>query len=202
MGNNTVQSLTTASGLAELASQLREAKGYYHDPESLGDVKETVSRILAAHPELSGMRLKLDPRISGGYLPGSDTIMLGVVNPSVIAHELAHAGNLRAAPLYSKILRVVNRAAELNNVAALPAMLALRVFVDNHARRSEIFNILSGASSVLAAPGLTEELGASIEAVKDAPNKAQALKTLIPAFLQHTVHALAPTGIYQVGKLL
>ena len=160
MDINTLQSLTTQPGLAALAQRLGRVEGYYHEPERLGAVAPTVSRDLATDPSLGSIRLVARPGAPGVYYPNSDTMQLGVINPAVVSHEMAHAQNLRNAPLYSKILRVANTVANINNKAAVPAMLALRLFVGNENTRNEILNILSGVSAAVAAPGLMEELGA------------------------------------------
>lgn len=202
MDINTLQSLTTGPGLAALAQRLGRVDSYYHEPESLGGISPTVSRYLTEDPSLGRMRLNVRPGVPGMYYPRSDTVQLGVVNPAVVGHEMAHAQNLRNAPLYSKILRVANTVANINNKAAIPAMLALRTFVGNENTRNEILNILSGVSAAVAAPGLMEELGASMAAIKNVPNKLQAVKSLAPAFLLHAAQSLMPAGVYQLGKFI
>ena len=93
-----------------------------------------------------------------------------------------------------------NSLARLNNTAALPAMLAIRALIKDKDMRAEILNILTGVSAAVAAPGLAEELSASLDAVKHAPNKLQAIKTLLPAFIHHSLSAAVPVGVYQLGK--
>ena len=183
-----------------MAKQLGGVESYYHEPEQLAAIRETVRRITEEDPSLKTVKLRVTPDIKGGYIPGRDTVALGVVNPAVAAHELGHAQNIRKSRIYGKILGVANDVARINNVAALPAMLGIRAFVDDPQTRKEIFNILTGASAVVAAPGLAEELSASVSAVKHAPDKLQAIKTLLPAFLHHTLHAMIPIGVYQLGK--
>lgn len=202
MAISTLKNLADAPDLAALSSRLRGVDSFYNDPGTASEIPETIRRILAANPSLADVKLETNPEIQGGYYPGRDAITLGVVNPAVIGHEAGHAENVRKAPLYSKILRIANTVANINNVAAIPAMLALRAFVGDPDTRREILNILSGASAAIAAPGLVEEFGASIAAVKNAPDKLQALKTLIPAFLQHAAVSSIPVGVYQLGKFI
>jgi hypothetical protein len=202
MGTNTLQSLSTAPALAALSARLRGVDSYYNEPESAGDLPEVIKRILANNPSLKDVKVQINPKMLGGYFPSTDTISLGVVNPAVIAHEAAHAENVRKAPLYRKILDVATAISRINNVAAIPAMLALRAFVGDPDTRREIFSILSGASAAVAAPGLVEEMSASMTGFKNSPDKVQALKTLIPAFLTHALTSSMPVGIYQFGKII
>lgn len=198
----TIQSLTTAPGLGILARRLGGVSSFYHKPESLSGVAETVQNFIKADPRLKDVKLQIRPGMQGAYHPGRDTVSLGVINPAVAGHELAHAHNLRKARVYSKVLQAANGVASINNTAAIPAMLAIRTLVGDPDTRREVFNILSGVSAAVAAPGLVEEMGASVEAVKNAPDKLQAITSLIPAFLTHAAHAMKPTLVYQAGKLI
>lgn len=202
MDINTLQSLTTQPGLTALAQRLGRVDSYYHEPESLGAISPTVRRYLTEDPSMGRVHLIARPGVPGMYFPTSDTVRLGVINPAVVGHEMAHAQNLRNAPLYSKILRVANTVANINNKAAVPAMLALRMFVGNENTRNEILNILSGVSAAVAAPGLMEELGASMAAIKNVPDKLQAVRTLAPAFLMHAAKSMMPASVYQLGKFI
>jgi hypothetical protein len=201
MASNTLQSLSSSSGLSRLKRGLGGVDSFYNEgPDALRAVQELVRRELESDPSLSDIKTKLTPGLHGAYFPGKDTIALGVINPAVVGHELGHAKNIRKSKVYGKLLMAANNLSRLNSTAAIPAMLAIRTLVQNRDTRNEILNILSGVSAALAAPGLAEELGASMDAVKNAPNKLQALKTLLPAFLQHSLHAAMPVGVYQVGK--
>lgn len=200
MANGTIKQLTTPGGLSALSDSLSDVSSYYNEPENLAAVKQTVQSFIRANPDLANVGLKVQPGIHGAYHPEKDYAVAGVINPAVVGHELGHAKNLRKTRLYNKILQAARGVASVNNVVALPAMLSLRAFVDDENTRNEVLNILSGTSAAVAAPGLVEELSASIEAMKHAPNKWQATKTLGPAFLQHAAHALMPTALYQLGK--
>lgn len=201
MAIGALKNLTSNSGLAELGERLRGVDSFFHEGRSaLPQIKELIRRELENDPRLEDIKIKITPGLHGAYFPGKDAIALGVVNPAVVAHELGHAKNLRQSKVYSKILSVANNMARLNNTAAIPAMLAIRALVKDKDVRNEIFNILTGASAALMAPGLAEELSASIDAVKYAPSKLQAIKTLGPAFIHHLLSASMPIGVYQFGK--
>lgn len=195
-----IKSLTTAPGLAQMSANLRDARGFFHEPENLPDVLETVKRYLKTDPRLADIPIASRPGPPGGYYIDKDAIRVGAINPAIVGHELGHAQNLRKAPIYQKVLKAAEGVARVNNVVALPAMLALRAFVDDKDTRDEVLSILSGTSAAVAAPGLVEEISASARALQHAPDKLQAIKTLLPAFLTHVVSSLAPAGIYQSGK--
>jgi len=201
MGNvETIQSLTTRPGVAALIQHLQSAGGFFNEPQQSANIAPTVQRYLKTDPRLGRVHFRKNLNTVGNYNPSSDTVSVGVNNPAVVGHELGHARNLRDAPTYSKLVQAVQNLANINTAIALPAMLAIRALVSNPDTQREIFNIASGASAMLAAPGLVEEVAASVDAVKHAPDKLQAIKTLAPAFLTHAVHSLAPTAIYQFGK--
>lgn len=199
----TLQQLATPEGASALARLVGGVDSFYQEgPESAKDVVELLKSEITKDPRLADIKARIQPGILGGYYPSSDTITLGVSNPAVAAHELGHAKNIRNSKIYGKILQAANSVARTNNVVALPAMLALRAFVGDEDTRNEIFNILSGASAAIIAPGLIEEMSASFDAVKNAPDKLKALKSLVPAFLHHAASASIPVGIYQLGRHL
>lgn len=199
----TLKDLATPEGAAALARRVGGVESFYQEgPGAAQAVADLVKKQIAEKPELANIKARIQPGILGGYYPRDDTITLGVSNPAVAAHEIGHAKNIRDSKLYGKLLQAANSLARTNNVVALPAMLALRAFVGDESTRNEIFNILSGASAAIAAPGLIEEMSASIDAVKQAPDKLKALKTLVPAFLHHAVTSTMPVGIYQLGRHL
>lgn len=201
MALRTIQNLGTSSGLSTLGRSLENVESFYNEgPESIPAIRELIKSELEDDPRLKNIQVRATPGLHGGYFPSKDVIALGVLNPSVVAHELGHAKNLRQSKVYGKILRAANNVARLNNTAALPAMLAIRALVQDRDTRNEVLNILTGVSAVAAAPGLAEEVSASLDAVKHAPNKLQAVRTLIPALLHHTLSASMPIGIYQLGK--
>lgn len=201
MADNTLQNLATTSGLSGLQKSLGNVESFYHEgAEALPAIQRLIKEEIESDPRLADIKIRATPGLHGGYFPGRDTIALGVINPAVVAHELGHAKNLRKSNIYRKILMTANRVAQINNTAALPAMLAIRALVTDKDTRNEVLNILTGVSAAVAAPGLAEELSASLDAIKHAPNKLQAIKTLLPAFIHHSLSAAVPVGVYQLGK--
>ncbi len=201
MAASTLQSLATTSGLSGMKRSLGDVESFYHEGvDALPAVRQLIQEEIASDPRLADIKIRTTPGLHGGYFPGKDTIALGVINPAVAAHELGHAKNLRKSKIYSKILMTANNVAQLNNTVALPAMLAIRALISDKDTRDEVLNILTGISAAVAAPGLAEELSASLDAVKHAPDKLQAIKTLLPAFIHHSLSAALPVGVYQVGK--
>lgn len=201
MAERTLQSLSTTSGLNELKKSLQHVDSYYNDgADALPAIRQLIQREIESDPRLAGIKIRATPGLHGAYFPGKDAIALGVLNPAVVAHELGHAKNLRKSTLYKNILMTANNVARVNNTVAIPAMLAIRALIKDKDTRDEVFNILTGVSAAVAAPGLAEELSASIDAVKHAPNKLQAVKTLLPAFVHHSLSSAVPVGVYQLGK--
>lgn len=198
-----LQQFTSPAGARRITEQLGNVRSFYNaGPEAAGAVRKLIKTEIEENPELAGLRLLTQPGRAGAYYPQQDVVSLGVVNPAVLAHELGHAKNLRKSKLYKKLLLTANNIARINNVAAVPAMLTLRALVSDRAVRDEIFNILSGVSAAVAAPGLVEELSASIQALRSSPDKLQAVKTLLPAFLTHAAASAFPVGVYQLGRHL
>ena len=197
----TLKWLTTPEGAAELAQRVGGVQSFWNEgPEAVESVRALVQQALTDRPELEDIKLRMRPGQPGSYFPKADTISLGVANPAVAAHELGHAKNVRQSKIYGKILQAANQLAEINSVVAIPAMLGLRAFIGDEDVRNEILNVLSGTSAALAAPGLVEEMSASIDAVKESPSTLQAIKTLGPAFLTHLLKSTLPVGIYQLGR--
>lgn len=202
MGNETtLKWLATPEGAKELAQRVGGIQSFWNEgPEAAEAVRDLIQKTIQQRSELEDIKLRVQPGPPGGYFPNSDTIALGVSNPAVAAHELGHAKNIRDSKVYGKLLQAANHLANINNVVAIPAMLGIRAFIGDEGVRNEILNVLSGTSAALAAPGLVEEFSASIDAVKNAPSKLQAIKTLGPAFLTHLVKSTLPVGIYQLGR--
>lgn len=199
----TIQSLANARGRARFSHATSGSDSFFQrEPGTVdAETKELIHSILSEDPRLKDIKIKKAPKgVPGAYSITDDEIYMGVNNPNVLAHELGHAQNVRNTKLYGKLLSVVNAANRVNQRASLPAMLAIRALVKDKDTRNEAFNILSGASAALAAPGLAEEFGASISAFKHAPDKWEATKDLLPAFLSHALASSVPVATYQLGK--
>lgn len=199
--DTTLKWLATPEGAQELARRVGGVQSFWNEGSGAAEaVRNLIQKTIEERKDLGDIKLRINPGPPGGYFPNSDTIALGVSNPAVAAHELGHAKNIRNSKVYGKLLQAANHLANINNVVAIPAMLGIRAFVGDEDVRNEILNVLSGTSAALAAPGLVEELSASVDAVKESPNKLQAIKTLGPAFLTHLFKSTLPVGIYQLGR--
>ena len=197
-----LRDLTKDEGLRDLLAATGGTDSFFNYPERIQGVRDVAQRAIDATPAIANTKVRVMPNIANAYYDyESNEILLGLVNPDALAHELGHASNLRQKGLYTKILRTAQGVAKINNIAAVPVMLGLRTMVKDKAARDDILNALSAVSSAAAAPMLLEEATASIQALYNAPDKLQALKTLAPAFLAHAGMSLAPVGIYQAGKI-
>jgi hypothetical protein len=197
-----ISSLTTQPGIGQLRRQLGDVRSFWHEegPGQGRAIQQTLESYFREDPSLADVELAVQKGSPGYYIPSKDRVQLGVINPAVVGHEMGHAQNLRNTKLYGKLIRATEGIARVNNVAAIPAMLGIRALIGDRGTRNEILNILSGVSAAIAAPGLAEEMSASISAVKHAPDKMQAVKTLVPAFTTHVMASMLPTGVYQLGK--
>jgi hypothetical protein len=193
--------LMTEAGLAELVRVTGGTQSFYNHPERAAAITEVVRNAIAENPNLAHLKIRLMPNLPNAfYNYDRGEIILGVVNPDALAHELGHANNLRQEGLYRRILNAANGVARINNIVALPAMLALRMFIQNPERRDDILKSLAAVSTAVAAPGLLEELNASSQAVWSSPDKLRSAGTLAPAFLAHMATSMAPTMIYEAGR--
>jgi len=151
---------------------------------------------------MAGVRVRLIPNLPNAfYNYDKGEILLGITNPAVLAHEIEHADNIQQDSLYSNMLRIAEGVSRVNNVAAIPTMLALRLFINDPERRDDILKTLSGLSAAVAAPGLVEEASATTRALKHNPgHRLEMLKTLGPAYMMHLARGLAPSLVYQAGR--
>jgi hypothetical protein len=197
-----LRDLTQAKGLSELLAATGGTDSFFNYPERIDGVRNVAQQAIASSPAMANTQVRIMPNIANAYYDyENNEILLGLVNPDALAHELGHAENLKQKGLYTKILRVAQGVAKINNIAAVPVMLGLRTMVKDEDTRNDILSALSAVSSAVAAPLLLEEASASYQALHNAPDKLQALKTLAPAFLAHAGMSLAPVGIYQAGKI-
>lgn len=202
MTSVSLSSLANSLGIMRMRMALKDAEGFFQEgPEQLDAVKQLIVEELENDPSLGSIKVVFAPGTSGAYDPRTDTIYLGVINPAVLAHEIGHAKNLRASSAYKGLLGLSRIANTVSSTAALPAVLALRAFVEDRNKRNEIANVLSSLTAMSAAPTLSEELSASMDAVRHSDSKLQAAKSLLPAYLTYLGTAAVPIGLYQyLGK--
>lgn len=201
MAATTLQSLATAAGLRRLNQSVGRVDSFFQEgPEQLDQVKQLLRTEFERDPRLKDVEVQTGPESLGYYHPGKDLIHVGVINPAVLGHEIGHAKNVRYSKFYKYLLGLSGLASKVNTTLALPATLAIRSFVQDPDTRNEVFNTLSALSAMASAPVIAEELSASVDSVKNAPDKLQAVKALIPAFLTYVASSAIPIGIYQVGK--
>jgi hypothetical protein len=177
-------------------------RSFYNQPEKAFGLAEVAHSAITRNPQLAQVRIKLMPNLPNAfYNYDKGEILLGITNPAVLAHEIEHADNIRQQSLYGKMLRVAEGITRLNNVAALPTMLALRAFLNDPERRDDILKTLAGLSAAVAAPGLAEEASATTRALAHHPGRRlEMLKTLGPAYMAHLARSMAPSLIYQAGR--
>jgi len=198
----TLQDLTRAEGIQHLVAVTGGTRSFYNQPMKADGVRAVALNAIAQNPQMAHIKVKILPNLPNTfYNYDKRELLLGLVNPDALAHELEHANNLRQESLYQKVLSAAQGVSRINNVMALPTVLALRTFIKDQNRRDDILKTLSAASAAIAAPSLVEEASASLRAIQQSPHKLEAMKTLGPAFMAHLASSLAPTLTYQAGRI-
>lgn len=198
-----LKDLTSTSGIQQLVTQTGGSNSYYSIPERAAGIQYVAQKAIKQNPNLAHTKIRIIPNLpSAFYNFDKGEVLLGEVEPAGLAHEIEHANNVRQTGLYHKVLKAAQGIARINNVAALPTVLALRTFIQDKACRHDILNTLSALSAAAVAPILVEEAQASIRALDLNPNKTEAMKTLGPAFMAHLLSNISPTLTYQTGKKL
>ena len=196
-----LQDLTHSGGTDQLVRITGGTKSYYNTPDRVLEVQRVAREAIARNPNIAHTTVRIVPNLPNAfYNYDHNEFILGVTNPDVLAHELAHSDNLRQAKLYQKVLSAASGIARLNNYAAIPAVLALRTFIRDPDRRKDILKTLSAVSAAVAAPVISEEMSATMQAVMRSPDKAQALKTLGPALGSYFMTYMMPAAAYDVGS--
>jgi hypothetical protein len=198
----TLEDLTRAEGIRQVVEATGGTRSYYNQPDKAFGLAEVAHAAIQRNPLLAQVRIRLVPNLPNAfYNYDKGEILLGITNPAVLAHEIEHAENIKQDSLYSNMLRVAEGISRLNNVAAIPVMLALRTFINDPKRRDDILKTLAGISAAIAAPGLAEETSATIRALKHNPGRRlEMLKTLGPAYLAHLARSMQPSLVYQAGR--
>lgn len=198
----TLADLTRPKGLQQVVDATGGTRSFYNQPEKALGLAEVAHNAIQRNPAMANVRIRLVPNLPNAfYNYDKGEILLGITNPAVLAHEIEHADNIKQDSLYSSMLRVAEGISRLNNVAAIPTMLALRLFINDPERRDDILKTLSGLSAAVAAPGLVEEASATVRALRHQPGRRmEMLKTLGPAYLAHLAHSMQPSLVYQAGR--
>jgi len=198
----TLADLARPEGVQHLVDVTGGTHSYYNHPERAHEVLAVAQSAIERNPNIGQTKVRIMPNLPNSFYNfDRGELILGVTNPHALAHELEHADSLRQASLYQKLLRVSQGVSRLNNVMALPTMLALRTFLTDKDRRNDILKTLSAVSTAVAAPELMEEASASIKAIQHSPNRREAMKTLLPAFMAHLTTRLQPALVYQAGRV-
>ncbi len=156
--------------------------------------------LMAQHPDLRGVAIQSNPQIIGGYAPQADSIGLGVDDPVVAAHELAHAARLRKSSLYQKLLLLTDRLSKINRQIAEPLASLAQQVSSSRQRQNDYLNLMSGVSAMLSAPRIAEELGASTDALHwldEDPVAAERMQAALGAYVRQ---ALDPIAVYQLAR--
>jgi len=133
---------------------------------------------------------------------GRGGIVVGEPSGAILGHELGHAENLEDASYYKTFLGAARSIANVANSLAIPAALAVRLLMEDAKSRNQVLNLMTGITAAANAPVLTEELGATLNALKRSENKWQDIKTLGPAFLSHLASAALPLASFQMARLI
>lgn len=195
--------LTTPAGIYALVQGTGGTKSFYNHPEQAQQVQQVVAAAIARRPTLADVSVRIAPNYpNAAYHYDKQEIVLGVVNPTALEHELAHVGNIMPGGLYEKILKAAQGVSRLSALLAVPTTLALRAFMRDPDKRNDILNSLAALSAAGVTPELLEEGSASAQAVAHSPDRKAALKTLAPAYMAHLARNVAPSMIYQAGRFI
>jgi hypothetical protein len=196
-----LKDLTHVGGIDTLVRVTGGTRSFYNQPERAQAVMQVAQDAITRNPSIAHTVVRIVPNLNNAfYNYDHNEFILGITNPDVLAHELAHADNLRQATLYQKVLSAANGITRLNHVAALPTVLALRAFIKDPDRRKDILKTLSALSAAASAPIIAEEMSASMQALLQSPDKLQALKTLGPALGTHMLTHMLPSTTYDIGS--
>lgn len=160
----------------------------------------TNAALISQHPDLQGVSIQANPQILGGYAPEADRIGLGVDDPVVAAHELAHAARMRKSTMYQKLLLLTDRLSKINRQLAEPLASLAQQVSSSRQRQNDYLNLMSGVSAMLSAPRIAEELGASTDALhwlNEDPVAAQRMQAALGAYVRQ---ALDPIAVYQLAR--
>jgi hypothetical protein len=209
----TFGSLAKPSGLARLQAHL-EAKG---DPASLDELaalQQYVQSEVYESPELDNVGIRVTPTWGGGqFFPRSRRI--NVTKPTdlvPLSHEVGHAKSIDAPEsIYNKVQRLsrnILKVQKQNEQRILPLLMTLPLLTRagvGKSYRPIMKKILGGAaigSLVAGAPTVYEEAKASLNSLQNVPDRAEAIRRLVPNLLDYVRVAAVPALAYYVTKRL
>lgn len=196
-----LQDLATDEGLDQLITETGGPRGFYGMSPRREGIRSVVTDALRRHPHIAQTKIRILPNLPNAFYNfDRGEILLGLVEPIGLAHELEHADSVRQEGLYRNVLRAAQGISRVSNIVALPTVLGLRLFLHDPDRRNDILKTLSAVSAAAAAPVLLEEGQASYHALQNYPDKREALRVLGPAFLAHLKANLSPVVTYQMGR--
>lgn len=197
----TVKDLTTPEGIQHLVDSTGGPRGFYGNAQRAQGIQLVVADAIHRYPNVGQVPVKILPNLPNAFYNfDRGEILLGLVEPIGLAHELEHAYSVQQEGLYRNVLRAAQGVSRVNNVMALPTVLALRVFLRDPQQRNDILSTLAAISAASAAPVLLEEGQASVRALQHSPDRTEALRILGPAFMKHLAANLSPVVTYQMGK--
>lgn len=194
-----IQDLATTPG----ADRLRLALGL--DEDQVEKIKTLASSMAGSNPHINDTYVgKSAPGVSFYDFKNN---RLGIGHPSsdVLAHEMGHAASLaNASDLYKSMLRGAKRLSNLSNTAAIP----IASFIGLNPRltkdqKQDLLTKATLASSLIVAPNILEELGASARAIYHSPTKFRTALNMVPGIASHTFNDFtAPSTYHLANKIL
>jgi len=208
----TLGALAKPSGLARLQEHL-ESGGYSAAPQELSALQKYTQSEITEEPALDNIGIRVKPTWGGGqFFPRSRRI--DVTNPvdlTPLSHEIGHAKSIDDPNSFyanlQNISRGVLKVQKGSEGIILPLLMTLPFLsrIRNGAYQSLIQKLLGSAaigSLATGVPVLYEEAKASLNAVQHAKDRAEAVKRLLPAFLDYARIASMPALAYYVTKRL
>lgn len=109
--------------------------------------------------------------VSGlNYMPGS----------AQQAYMLEHEGMSGRAGLYGRLLRFARHMNAAANTAHVPALLTAAAYAETPEQQQDIIRLLRAIQAMTAAPGGMEAMRAGTAAIRQSPDRLQALREVAP----------------------
>jgi hypothetical protein len=109
--------------------------------------------------------------VSGlNYMPGS----------ARQTYMTEHEGMSGRAGLYGRLLRFARHMNAASNTSHVPAMLTAAAYADSPEQQRDVMRFLRAVQAMTAAPGGMEAMRAGTAAIRQSPNRMQALREVGP----------------------